>query len=180
MKRSNYYLCFLLSIFLCSGCSNDQKGQAENTFDGLSTAAKKRELEGALKRSAQKEHQQIDAFLERHNIVAKKTGTGVRYAIYQQGTGETVKAGDHVEASYVITNIKGDTIYTVNEDQPFRFQVEKSEQESGLHEAIKFLSKDAKAIIVLPSYRAHGVSGDDDKIPPLTTVVYNIKLHQIL
>tara|TARA_B110000261_G_scaffold156037_1_gene189470 strand:+ start:282 stop:824 length:543 start_codon:yes stop_codon:yes gene_type:complete len=180
MKKSNYFICSLFCMFLFSGCSNDEKGGNKNPFKGMSTYDKKRELEGALKRSAQKEHLQIDSFLKRHNIVAKKTGTGVRYAIYQSGNGKKVEAGDYVEASYVITNIKGDTIYTVNDDKPVRFQVEKSEKESGLHEAIKFLSKEAQAIIVLPSYRAHGVSGDDDKIPPLTTVVYNIKLHRIL
>ncbi len=172
---------FQILIFLCIvSCSSDQQDTKVDPFKGMSTETRKKELEGALKRSAQKEHQQIDSFLERHNILAKKTGTGVRYAIYQKGVGSAVKSEDVVEASYVITNIKGDTIYVVSDSIPVKFQVEKSEKESGLHEAIKYMSAESKAIIVIPSYRAHGISGDDNKIPPLTTVVYNIKLHRIL
>ena len=174
------YILKLFIIFFTIGCSEDQQDTKVDPFKGMSTQVRKHKLEGALKRSAKKEHEQIDSFLERHNILAEKTGTGVRYAIYEKGFGSTVKSDDIVEASYVITNIKGDTIYEVPDSIPIKFKVEKSERESGLHEAIKYLSSKSKAIIVIPSYRAHGISGDDNRIPPLTTVIYNIKLHRIL
>jgi FKBP-type peptidyl-prolyl cis-trans isomerase len=32
------------------------------------------------------------------------------------------------------------------------------------------------AKIILPSYLAHGLTGDSDKIPPMSTVLYNIEL----
>ena len=174
------YILKLFIIFFTIGCSEDQQDTKVDPFKGMSTQVRKHKLEGALKRSAKKEHEQIDSFLERHNILAEKTGTGVRYAIYEKGFGSTVKSEDIVEASYVITNIKGDTIYEVPDSIPIKFKVEKSERESGLHEAIKYLSSKSKAIIVIPSYRAHGISGDDNRIPPLTTVIYNIRLHRIL
>ena len=174
------YILKLFIIFFTIGCSEDQQDAKVDPFKGMSTQVRKHKLEGALKRSAKKEHEQIDSFLERHNILAEKTGTGVRYAIYEKGFGSTVKSEDIVEASYVITNIKGETIYEVPDSIPIKFKVEKSERESGLHEAIKYLSSKSKAIIVIPSYRAHGISGDDNRIPPLTTVIYNIKLHRIL
>ena len=174
------YILKLVIIFVAISCSDEQQDSKVDPFKGMSAQVRKHKLEGALKRSAKKEHRQIDSFLERHNIMAEKTGTGVRYAIYEEGFGSTVKSEDIVEASYVITNIKGDTIYEVPDSIPVKFKVEKSEKESGLHEAIKYLSPKSKAIIVIPSYRAHGISGDDNRIPPLTTVIYNIKLHRIL
>jgi FKBP-type peptidyl-prolyl cis-trans isomerase len=36
-----------------------------------------------------------------------------------------------------------------------------------------------KAKFILPSHLAHGIMGDNDKIPPLTPVVYNIELLSI-
>lgn len=174
------YILKLVIIFVAISCSDEQQDSKVDPFKGMTTQERKYKLEGALKRSAKKEHEQIDSFLERHNILAEKTGTGVRYAIYEKGFGSAVKSEDIVEASYVITNIKGDTIYEVPDSIPVKFKVEKSEKESGLHEAIKYLSPKSKAIIVIPSYRAHGISGDDNRIPPLTTVIYNIKLHRIL
>jgi FKBP-type peptidyl-prolyl cis-trans isomerase len=177
MFKRVFYLFIIVTAF---GCSSNQQEQVVDPFKGMSTDTRKKELEGALKRSAKKEHQQIDSFLKRHNISAEKTGSGVRYAIYKKGEGRAIKTGDVIEASYLITNIRGDTIYEVPDSIPVKFQVEKSEKESGLHEAIKYLSVTSKAIIVIPSYRAHGISGDDNKIPPLTTVIYNIKIHGVL
>lgn len=171
----------LVILFFVFSCSDDNSNHKKNDpFRGMSSSKRKKEMEGAIKRSSKKEHQQIDSFLERHNILAEKTGTGVRYAIYEKGFGSKIKSGDVVEVSYLITNIKGDTIYEVPDSIPIKFKVEKSEKESGLHEAIKYLTPESKAIIVIPSYRAYGISGDDNKIPPLTTVVYNIKLHRVL
>ena len=74
---------------------------------------------------------------------------------------------------YVVTKINGDTLYTT-QTKLDEFTVSNSEKESGLHEAIKLLKPGAKAIIVLPAHRAHGISGDMDKVPPFTTLIYNI------
>ena len=49
-------------------------------------------------------------------------------------------------------------------------------QESGLHEALKYLKVGDKAIIILPHFAAHGILGDMNKIPPLSTVVYDIEV----
>lgn len=180
MKINKNYCVILGLLTFIVGCADRTDKESIDPFKGMDSNAKKRELENALKRSAQKEHLQIDSYLERHNIVAQKTGTGVRCAEYMKGEGVAVKAGDLVEASYEVTNIKGDTLYSIGEENPVSFRVEKSEKESGLHEAIKLLKVGSKAIVVIPSYRAFGVSGDDNKIPPLTTVVYNIKVHRVL
>ena len=48
--------------------------------------------------------------------------------------------------------------------------------ESGLHEAIQHLSPGDSAVIVIPSYRAHGLIGDQDKVPMRSSVVYRIGL----
>jgi FKBP-type peptidyl-prolyl cis-trans isomerase len=51
--------------------------------------------------------------------------------------------------------------------------------ENGLHEAIQYLRVGDKAKIILPSYLAHGLTGDSDKIPPMASVLYDIELVEI-
>jgi FKBP-type peptidyl-prolyl cis-trans isomerase len=38
------------------------------------------------------------------------------------------------------------------------------------------MRKGEKALFILPPHLAHGLIGDMNKIPPLTTVVYDIEL----
>jgi FKBP-type peptidyl-prolyl cis-trans isomerase len=45
-----------------------------------------------------------------------------------------------------------------------------------LHEGIQLLHVGDKAIFILPSHLAHGLLGDEDKIPPHSAVIYDIEL----
>ena len=48
--------------------------------------------------------------------------------------------------------------------------------ESGLHEGISYMKEGDRAKIIIPSYLAHGLIGDLDKMPPLATIIYDIRL----
>ena len=48
--------------------------------------------------------------------------------------------------------------------------------ETGLHEGIKYMKVGEKAKMILPSHLAHGLIGDSKKIPPRSTIVYDIEL----
>lgn len=172
-------LILFISLFVVWGCSNDTTQDSVDPFKGLSVNERKKAMEGALKRSSRKEQLQIESYLKRHEINAEKSGTGVHYLVYKKGEGASIKEGMFVSVSYDITNLKGDTLYSVLKSKPEEFQVEQSEKESGLHEVIKKMKDGDHAIVVIPSYRAHGISGDEDKIPPLTSVVYNLHIQAV-
>ena len=57
--------------------------------------------------------------------------------------------------------------------------IEKTDIESGLHEALKYMCTNDKALFILPSHLAHGLIGDQDKIPPLQSLIYDIHLIKI-
>ena len=57
-----------------------------------------------------------------------------------------------------------------------RFLVEMDDVESGLHEAIQLMSPGDSAVVLIPSYRAHGLIGDQDRIPMRSSLVYHIGL----
>lgn len=162
-----------LSLLTFFSCSEPIEKPETDPFHGMTKKERKSALENALTRASKKEQIQIEGYLKRHQIPAIKTGTGVHYCIYKDGKGNKIEDGQNVVVEYIVTKINGDTLYTTKKKLE-EFTVSNSEKESGLHEAIKLLKPGAKAIIVLPAHRAHGISGDMDKIPPLTTVIYNI------
>jgi len=169
--KSLFIFFFSFIILACL----EQQVEKEDPFKGMTKTERKAALEKALTRASRKEDIQIQGYLKRHQIPAKQTGTGVYYYVYKAGEGENIADGQNVVVDYIVTKINGDTLYTTQKDLE-EFIVANSEKESGLHEAIKLLKPGAKAIIILPSHRAHGISGDADKIPPLTTVIYNLTI----
>ncbi len=126
----------------------------------------------------------IKLFLEMHkDWKMKRTGSGLQYYIYEEGQKDTAlhaKGGDIAEIEYVVTLLNGDECYRTESDEYEQFVVERSEIESGIQEGIKLLSPGDRAKLIIPSHLAHGVSGDMDKIPPLTTLVFDIYLMGII
>lgn len=171
-----YFSFLFIILFIC--CKEPKINEKLDPFIGMSKSEKDKALEFAWKASSKKEEIQIKGYLERHQIPAVSTKTGVHYYIYQTGEGANIEDGQSVLVDYVVTKINGDTLYTTQKKLD-EFRVSNSEKESGLHEAMKLLRPGARAIVILPSHRAHGISGDTDKIPPLTTVIYNLTVKRV-
>lgn len=131
-------------------------------------------------RSAVKlEDRDIDLFAQRHGLSLNRSGTGVRHALLRDAPGDSVRPGQWAQVRYRMELLNGDTAYISSTEGPESFRVEEDDVESGLHEAIQHLSPGDSAIIVIPSYRAHGLIGDQDRVPPRSTVVYRIGLARV-
>ena len=130
---------------------------------------------------AEEENAEIDAFLERYpDWDMTETGTGLRYMVYYSSEeGDSARVDDVAHVKFEISLLDGTVCYTSEEDGTESFMVEKTDVESGLHEGIKFMKEGDKAKFILPSHMAHGLIGDTDKIPPLSTVIYDIELIKV-
>ena len=106
----------------------------------------------------------------------RSTGTGLRYMIYEHGSGEQATKGKYAFVNYKITLLDGTVCYTSEKNGPKKFLIGQDHVESGLHEGILFMKAGDKAIFILPSHLAHGLMGDNDKIPARSSVVYDIEL----
>ena len=86
--------------------------------------------------------------------------------------------GDEVILSYDIRLLDPNQTRCYHSDSNglARFKVDQSLVESGLHEVVTYLGVGDSALVVLPHYLAHGIAGDNQKIPPLSPVLYFIKL----
>ncbi|MBG0781336.1 MAG: FKBP-type peptidyl-prolyl cis-trans isomerase [Bacteroidales bacterium] len=135
-----------------------------------------RSLETANRYLLRTENEQIDAYVKRHNLNVAKTGTGLRYVIRRKGNGTPVKRGEVVKLNYKVKFLTGDVVYTSDDKGVKTFTVGRGGVEAGLEEAVLLLRRGDIATIILPSHLAFGLLGDDDKIPPRTSLVYEIEI----
>jgi FKBP-type peptidyl-prolyl cis-trans isomerase FkpA len=158
-------------IFLLFSCTekqnkeiNDVKWSKENSVDLNKNLLLEEELD-------------IQVFLaSKPSWKTIKTGTGLRYYIYEKGSGLLAKPDMEAEVSYKINLLNGKLCYQTEEGETQKFKVDKSDVESGIQEGIKKMNEGDKARLIIPSHLAHGLIGDRDKIPPLTTIVVDIHL----
>lgn len=166
---------FLLLVF--ASCSEEVKEEPEFNWTKQNSTDFGHEV-------AIQEEIDIKLFLEQHkDWKMKKTGSGLQYYIYVEGQEDTslhAKPGDFANIEYVVTTLSGDTCAFTASDEFERFVVDNSEVESGLQEGIKLLSPGDKARLIIPSHLAHGVAGDMNEIPPLTTLVFDLYLISII
>ena len=97
----------------------------------------------------------------------------------QEGDGPKAQEGKVARIQYTLSSITGSIIYSSDENGPMEFLIGSGGVESGLEEAILLLREGDKAKIIIPSHLGFGLAGDDHKIPPKATLIYDITLLSI-
>jgi FKBP-type peptidyl-prolyl cis-trans isomerase FkpA len=129
------------------------------------------------KNVAENEEIRIRLFLEMHkDWELTKTGTGLRYYVYEKGEGLSPQRKQTAEIEYVVSLLDGTECYRTEVDEYEEMLVDQSDVETGVQEAIKLLKVGDRAKLIIPSHIGHGLLGDQDKIPPLTTLVVDLYL----
>ena len=167
-------LSLVIILFSLLSCGNDNSNNVKKNI--VSQQEIKENLIEANRIAAQKESLQIDGYVSRRKLSVTKTGTGLRYFIYHQGKGAKAENGKIAVVNYEVTLIDGTVCYSTKEKGAEEFVIGKDNVESGLHEGITFMKVGDKAKIIIPSYLAHGLSGDFNKIPVRSTIIYDIEL----
>jgi FKBP-type peptidyl-prolyl cis-trans isomerase len=105
--------------------------------------------------------------------------SGLIYKILNNSnSGIKIKEGSEVVIAYDIRLMDSfqTKCYSSDSTGLAKFIVQHSTIESGIDEVVTYLEKNDSALVILPQYIAHGVSGDSKLIPPLSTVLYFIKI----
>jgi FKBP-type peptidyl-prolyl cis-trans isomerase FkpA len=143
--------------------------------------------ENQLKESILKNNQQnvgresdmIDAYIAENKLSMETTGTGLRFVITHKTQGAKAMPEMLAKVEYKISLLDGSECYSSDSTGAVTFRVDHDDVESGLHEGIKLLRVGEHAKFILPSHLAYGLTGDQNKIPPRTPIIYDIKLIQL-
>jgi len=173
--RVSSFMLFLTVVFFLSSCQDQKSVNKKNVTSNYSQES----VINANKMAVKTEEQQINDFIERVKWKMLNTGTGLKYNIYEKGSGEPAVSGKVAELEYSVSFITGDVAYSSKDLGNKVFTIGKGGVESGLEEGILFLHEGDRAKFIIPSHLAFGLMGDQNKIPPKTTLIYDVKLIKI-
>ena len=179
MKNYSFNILVVFIVLLLISCGGKNKQGNTNLKKTPDTINIKKSFEKVNKKLVKTEEEQINDFIDRYGWKMEKTGTGLRYMIYKNGSGVKVSRGHIAKVSYNVRLITGDLCYSSQEEGPKELLVGKSGDISGLEEGLLLLKAGDKAKFIIPSHLAYGLLGDENKIPKRATLVYDIQLLEI-
>jgi len=161
-----------VSLVLLYSCGNEpQPAKSTNNIRMLDDT-----LLNYHKGKVKSEDQEIEDFIHRYGWKMNKTQTGLRYMIYKQGHGVKAITGKKATIRYEIRLISGDLCYSSEQLGQRKFTIGQGGIETGVQEGILFMHVGDRAKFIVPSHLAFGLLGDQDKIPPQSTLIYDIEL----
>lgn len=116
-------------------------------------------------------------FVEKTWPEVKKTGTGIRYIILQEGQGETGKPGDKAAVLYVGRLLNG-TIFdqATEREKAFSFRVGRGQVIEGWDQILQLMKPGEKRLVIIPPELAYGTRGQPPKIPRNATLVFEMEI----
>jgi FKBP-type peptidyl-prolyl cis-trans isomerase FkpA len=126
-----------------------------------------------------RQRDEINQYIKSHHLEMQQTATGLSYMLMEKGKGELATAGQTVNVSYKIYLLDGTVCYSSETDGPKDVLIGQDNVEAGLHEGLQLMHVGDKMMFILPSQLAHGLTGDNAKIPALASVVFEVELNSI-
>jgi FKBP-type peptidyl-prolyl cis-trans isomerase len=167
--RLTILLGFILLPFV-GGCQQQEKTKRKVTQKDLIEA--NRNLVG-------QDARKIKEWIAEKNLPFKETNTGLWYLIDKEGKGNTAQKGQVISLKYKLMLLDGTLCYSSDKSGLKRFLIGQGGVESGLEDAVLMLKKGSKARFILPPHLAHGLVGDNDKVPARATVLYELEVVEL-
>jgi len=152
-------------------------GESAEEFNAIEAF---RTFEGSrAKREAEEKSKQEEA-LNAVSAGFKKTDSGLRYQIIQEGSGQKAAKGDKVSVHYKGQLLDG-TVFdsSYQRKQPIDFSIGVGQVIAGWDEGIQLLNVGDKARFVIPSHLAYGSSGAGGVIPPDAPLIFDVELMNV-
>lgn len=177
-RNSSFIVLAYAITLLQFSCGNSKNKVSTKT--NIESPEFKDKLIEANKLSVKRESDEIDQYVKHKNWQMTTTGTGLRYMITKKGTGELAVEDTtyrkYVTVKFNVILLDGTICYSSDSTGLREFLIGQDDVETGLHEGIQYLHVGDKATFILPSYLAYGLMGDQRKIPPKASVLYEIEL----
>ena len=175
IKRIIYLLVWFVTIsFVCLSCHSRR-----NKEQGKPKTNQEETLLRINKYLVGKDADIIKAYLKRRNRNMTVSETGLWHEIYQKGNGSVAQTGRNATIKYRLWLLDGTLCYSSDSLGVKKFRIGKGGIEKGLEEGILLMHVGDKARFIMPPHLAHGLVGDQDRIPPRSIILYEVELVQI-
>lgn len=172
MLKSPIYIGILLILVCNFSCCN----QRNQKLTDEQKASRKETFIKANKGLVALDQERIDAYVKRRGWAMQTTQTGLWYQIYEPGNGPLARTGQIAHLKYVVSLLDGTVCYTSDSLGIMNFKIGQGGVESGLEEAILLMHEGDKGRFIMPPGMAHGLLGDENKIPRRSIIVYHVEL----
>jgi FKBP-type peptidyl-prolyl cis-trans isomerase len=173
MKFFSLALYFI--SFLLFSCNNDN--QKPKTAQEI--LSYKEPLVKVNQFLVDKDSAEIASYCERHKLNLSLSKSGLWYKVYSLGKGDSAKAGMVANIKYKVSLLSGRVCYTSDSTGIKSFLIGQDDVETGLAIGILKMREGDKAKFILPPNLAHGLLGDEKKIPARSIIVYDVELIQL-
>lgn len=167
------FLMLLIFFYSCNNNSNNQEKVKNNKADI------NKHLEDANSLYLKSEDLQIEDYIKRNALDVIKTGTGLRYFIYSNGSGDKVEENSIIRYHYKINLLNGWLCEESTNTGPVEIKIGSDNIISGLEEGLRLLRAGDKAKFIVPSHLAYGWIGDSKNIPTRAVLVYDVNVLQV-
>jgi len=192
-KKASYGLGVLVATNL-KGQGGDSL-DLESLYFGIQDVFQKKELiikeqecsmivqtymQQAMETKVTKMKAEGQAFLESNKGKegVKVTASGLQYKVISAGSGKTPSASDNVTVHYTGKLVDGTPFdSSVERGQPATFGV--GQVISGWTEALQLMREGDKWILFIPSELGYGERGAGGKIPPHSTLIFEVELIKV-
>jgi len=172
----NKIIIILLAVFTFFSCKNEK--QKKSLIEIKQKYSEP--LVKVNKHLVQEDIDRINGYCRRRNWKMKLNKAGLFYDIYKKTNNDSVKTGDVVVINYKVNLLNGKLCYTSDSLGTKSFKVGQGGVEKGLEIGILLMKKGEKARFIMAPFLAYGLIGDEKKIPPLATIVYDVEVVDIL
>jgi len=168
----NFILIFIIIFF---SCNREKNGEQKKTVIRHS----KESLEEVNKLLIEKDAELIKSYVDRRAWDMEVTESGLWYMIYKEGVAPEIKKGDNITLNYKLWLLDGTLCYSSDELGVKSFVAGRGGVESGLEEGVLMLRQGSKARFILPPHLAHGLIGDENRIPARASIIYDIEILKV-
>jgi FKBP-type peptidyl-prolyl cis-trans isomerase len=122
-----------------------------------------------LEKQRERELQELDEYISNNFPDEDPTASGLFYIELEEGTGDSINIGDKVQIFYELMTLDSNLVASSGNYEPLQVIVQPPTQLSssasdvnellGLHEALTYMKRGTKALLIMPSQLAFGQYG---------------------
>ncbi len=167
----------MLVVFFAVSCSSG----THREHKALSPAETKERLIRANRQFVKNQLDDIQDYIARHGYKMDSTQTGLQYQIKKSNDiyGVAASANEIAGIRYKITLLDGRECYTADSALYREYHLTNDDMPAGLREGVLMMHEGDKALFIIPSYLAFGLTGDGDCIPPNAALVMTVSLERV-